>query len=320
MVKIPSIAILIPCYNEESTIFKVVSDFKKVLPQAKIYVYDNFSTDDTARKAKEAGASVIFVRKRGKGNVVRKMFSNIDADLYLMTDGDGTYNPNDAIEMLNAINQEQADMVVAVRKENSEKAFPLGHKFGNFLFNKMLSLLFGSEFQDVFSGYRAFSKRFVKTFPITSDGFDIEAELSIHALTLSLQCVEIESAYCERPPNSVSKLNTITDGVKILFSVVRLLQENRPLLFFGSLSILLCGISMIIFDPILRLYLETGLVPRVPTLLVSVTIMIASLLSFVSGLILSSLNKTRIEIKKLHYLSMRFKQDREILIKNISRA
>jgi len=260
------------------------------------------------------------VRKRGKGNVVRKMFSNIDADLYLMTDGDGTYNPNDAIEMLNAINQEQADMVVAVRKENSEKAFPLGHKFGNFLFNKMLSLLFGSEFQDVFSGYRAFSKRFVKTFPITSDGFDIEAELSIHALTLSLQCVEIESAYCERPPNSVSKLNTITDGVKILFSVVRLLQENRPLLFFGSLSILLCGISMIIFDPILRLYLETGLVPRVPTLLVSVTIMIASLLSFVSGLILSSLNKTRIEIKKLHYLSMRFKQDREILIKNISRA
>ena len=303
--KIPSVAVLIPCYNEESTISKVVTDFKEVLPLAKIYVYDNRSTDKTAQKAKEAGASVVFVKKRGKGNVVRKMFSNIDADLYIIVDGDSTYNPKDAVTMLDTIVKEQVDMVVAARQEDSEKAYPIGHKFGNYMFNKMLAILFGSEFQDIFSGYRAFSRRFVKTFPITSDGFDIEAELSIHALSLSLPCVEIPSPYFERPENSASKLSTVRDGFKILFSIIRLVQENRPLLFFGSIAFILCVISLAIFDPILQTYLKTGFVPRIPTLLISVAIMIAAFLSFGCGLILNSLSKTRIEIKKLHYLSIK---------------
>lgn len=301
-VKIPSVAVIIPCFNEEKTIFNVVSEFKKVLPKALIYVYDNCSTDSTFEEASKAGAVVVKSRKKGKGNVVRKMFSDINADIYLMVDGDDTYNAADSIRMLDIIRDERVDMVIAARCEVSEKAYRLGHKWGNQLFNWTLKILFNSGFTDVFSGYRAFSKRFVKTFPITSNGFDIETELSIHALTLDLPCVEIASEYKERPENSYSKLSTFKDGFKILLCIIRLFKENRPLLFFGSISLVLFFLSIILSYPLIINFLETGLVPRLPTAVLSTGTMMVSFLSLVCGLILDSLSQARIEIKKLHYL------------------
>ena len=301
-VKIPSVAVLIPCYNEEKTIFNVVTKFKEVLPKASIYVYDNCSTDNTFSEAEKAGAIVVKSHKKGKGNVVRKMFSDVNADIYLMVDGDDTYSAKDAVSMLDLIRNEQMDMVIGARKEVSQNAYRNGHKFGNKLFNWILKLLFNSEFQDIFSGYRAFSRRFVKTFPVTSNGFDIETELSIHALTLSLPCAEIESNYYERPQDSHSKLNTFKDGFKILWSIIRLLRENRPLMFFGTISLLLFMLSLGLAYPILMTFLETGLVPRIPTAILSTGIMMCSFLSLTCGLILNSLSQARIEIKKLHYL------------------
>lgn len=301
-VKIPSVAVLIPCFNEEKTIFNVVTKFKEVLPKASIYVYDNCSTDHTFSEAAKADAIVVKSHKKGKGNVVRKMFSDVNADIYLMVDGDDTYSAEDAVSMLDLIRNEQMDMVIGARKEVSQNAYRNGHKFGNKLFNWILKLLFNSEFQDIFSGYRAFSRRFVKTFPVTSNGFDIETELSIHALTLSLPCAEIESNYYERPQDSHSKLNTFKDGFKILWSIIRLLRENRPLMFFGTISLLLFMLSLGLAYPILMTFLETGLVPRIPTAILSTGIMMCSFLSLTCGLILNSLSQARIEIKKLHYL------------------
>ena len=306
-VQIPRVAVIIPCYNEGNTIFDVVRNFKEVLPSATVYVYDNCSSDDTYVQAEQAGAVVATSRKRGKGNVVRKMFSDIDSDIYLMVDGDGTYSPKDAVKMLDLIRNEQMDMVIAARKEISSEAYPGGHKIGNKLFNLILKLLFGSEFKDIFSGYRAFSKRFVKSFPITSNGFDIEAELSIHALTLSLPCTEIDSDYFVRPPNSYSKLSTFKDGFKILWSIIRLLRENRPLMFFGTISLILFLLAMGLAYPILLTFLETGLVPRLPTAVLATGITMCSFLSLTCGLILNSLAQTRIEIKKLHYLNYSLK-------------
>lgn len=305
--KIPSISVLIPCYNEGNTIFDVVQNFKETLPYATIYVYDNCSNDNTYSQAEKAGAIVVTSRKRGKGNVVRKMFSDINSDIYIIVDGDGTYSAKDAVRMLELVHNEQMDMVVAARKEISNKAYPNGHKIGNKLFNLILKLLFGSEFKDIFSGYRAFSKRFVKTFPITSNGFDIEAELSIHALTLSLPCTEIDSDYYVRPPNSHSKLNTFKDGFKILWSIIKLLRENRPLMFFGMISLVLFLTAIGISYPILSTFLETGLVPRLPTAVLATGITMCSFLSLTCGLILNSLAQTRIEIKKLHYLKYSLK-------------
>lgn len=302
LIKIPSVAVIIPCFNEEKTIFDVVTQFKKVLPRASIYVYDNCSTDNTFAEASKAGAIVVKSRKRGKGNVVRKMFSDINADMYLMVDGDNTYNAEDAVKMLDSIKDEQMDMVIAARREVSEKAYRLGHKCGNRLFNWTLKILFNSEFTDVFSGYRAFSKRFVKTFPITSNGFDIETELSVHALLLDLPCIEINSEYRERPEDSFSKLSTFKDGFKIMLCIIRLLKENRPLLFFGGISFILFLIATTLSYPIFTHFLETGLVPRLPTAVLSTGIMMISFLSLTCGMILDSLTQARIEIKKLHYL------------------
>jgi len=306
-VRIPSVAVLIPCFNEESTIFNVVRKFKEVLPCASVYVYDNCSTDNTFFEAKRAGAIVVKSRKRGKGNVVRKMFSDVNADIYIIVDGDDTYSAEDSVKMLNIIREEHMDMVVAARNEISDKAYPVGHKWGNKLFNFTLKLLFNSEFKDIFSGYRAFSKRFVKTFPITSSGFDVEAELSIHALTISLPCAEIDSDYRERSENSYSKLSTFKDGFKILWSIMRLLKENRPLLFFGSISLMLFLLAIGLAYPIISTFLETGLVPRLPTAVLSTGIIMISFLSLTCGLILNSLSQARIEIKKLHYLQYNIK-------------
>ena len=298
-----SIAVLIPCYNEAETITNVVRSFKKYLPNAIVYVYDNCSEDETAKRAKEAGAIVTIAKDRGKGNVVRRMFADVDADIYIMVDGDSTYSAYDAPKMVEIIKNSSADMVVAARKERSESAYREGHKFGNKLFNFILKVLFNSTFSDIFSGYRAFSKRFVKTFPVMTNGFDIEAELSIHALTLSIPFAEIESAYFERPANSQSKLNTFKDGAKILFNIINLLKETRPLFFFGMISLLMCLLSVGIAYPIIGTFIETGLVPRLPTAVLSMGIMLISFLSLTCGLILDSISQGRMETKKLHYLS-----------------
>lgn len=297
-----TIAVLIPCYNEAETIGTVVRDFRHFIPQASIYVYDNCSDDDTGIIAKEAGAIVVLAKDRGKGNVVRRMFADVDADFYIMVDGDSTYSACDAPKMLEMVQKSEADMVVAVRKERSENAYRSGHKLGNSLFNFILKILFHSNYSDIFSGYRAFSKRFVKTFPVMTNEFEIEAELSIHALTLSMPVVEIESEYFERPANSHSKLSTFRDGAKILFSIMRLLRENRPLFFFGIIALILGIASVVMAYPIIKTFAETGLVPRLPTAVLSMGVMLTSLLSLVCGLVLDSISQGRIEGKKLHYL------------------
>jgi glycosyltransferase involved in cell wall biosynthesis len=280
----------------------VVTEFKKYLPNASIYVYDNCSEDNTAEIAKTAGATVVTAKIRGKGNVVRKMFADIDADIYIMVDGDATYAAADAPSMIRTLIEEKVDMVVAVRREKSEAAYRLGHKFGNRLFQFILRVLFNSTFRDVFSGYRVFSKRFVKAFPVMSNGFDIEAELSIHALTLDIPWAEINSDYRERPVNSFSKLNTIKDGIKILLSIIKLLKETRPLFLFGAIFMTLflfsCGISY----PVIITFLETGLVPRLPTAILSTGVMMISFLSLACGIIMDSISQARMEMKKLQYL------------------
>jgi len=297
-----AIAILIPCYNEAGTIADVVSSFKRHLPDAAVYVYDNRSEDNTAEAARNAGATVVSAKIRGKGNVVRRMFSDINADIYVMVDGDSTYNAADSPKMISTLIEEKSDMVIAVRKEKSEAAYRAGHKLGNRVFNYLLEILFNSNFKDVFSGYRVFSRRFVKSFPIMSDGFDIEAELSIHALMLSIPCSEIESDYLERPPNSHSKLSTFRDGFKILISIIKLFRETRPFFFFGVIFIVLFLLSVAISYPVIMTFLETGLVPRLPTAVLSTGIMMISFLSLTCGIILDSVGQTRIELKKLHYL------------------
>jgi glycosyltransferase involved in cell wall biosynthesis len=301
---VKSVAVLIPCYNEENTVAEVVAAFRAHLPGAFIYVYNNCSTDDTAKVAQNAGAIVVNVKNKGKGNVVRKMFADVNADVYVMVDGDLTYAVADAPKMIDLLISSDVDMVVAVRKEQSANSYRSGHKIGNKLFNFILKALFNSTFNDIFSGYRVFSKRFVKTFPVTTNGFDIEAELSIHSLTMSIPFAELESAYAERPPNSYSKLSTFRDGFKILLSILRLLEETRPLLFFGFFSVVLFVISIGISYPILVTFLKTGLVPRLPTAVLSVGIMLLSFLSLTCGLILDSVSKMRTEMKKLHYLML----------------
>ncbi len=298
-----SIAVLVPCYNEAPTIKGVIDSFRAVLPHAEIYVYDNYSDDNTADIAREAGVHVRKVRARGKGNVVRRMFSDIDADLYIMVDGDATYTAEDAPLLIKELQERQADMVIAKRRAESDGSYPSGHALGNRLFNCLLKILFNSYLEDIFSGYRVFTKRFVKTFPVMSNGFDIEAELTIHALTLSIPCSEVSSKYLERPPNSFSKLCTFKDGFRILWSIVLLLKETRPLFFFGIIALILFCLSCGLAAPVIYTFLQTGLVPRIPTAILSVGVMLVAMLSFVCGLILDSISQGRMEIKKLHYLS-----------------
>jgi glycosyltransferase involved in cell wall biosynthesis len=297
-----NIAVLIPCYNEANTMADVVASFKKHLPNAVVYVYDNCSEDDTAEIARNAGAIVVTAKTRGKGNVVRRMFSDVDADIYIMVDGDSTYTAKDAPRMINALIKEKADMVVAVRRERSDSAYRNGHRLGNRIFNRLLKILFHSTFSDIFSGYRAFSRRFVKTFPIMANGFDIEAELSIHALTLAIPCAEIDSDYWERPANSYSKLSTFKDGFKIFVSIMKLLKDVRPLFFFGMIFIALFLLSIGISYPLVMTFMETGLVPRLPTAVLSTGVMMISFLSLTCGIIMDSISQARMEIKKLHYL------------------
>ncbi|MBX3487233.1 MAG: glycosyltransferase [Candidatus Paracaedibacteraceae bacterium] len=296
------LAVLIPCYNEEAAIPSVVKEFQKTLPDAEIYVYDNNSTDKTTEAATKAGAIVRFEPLQGKGNVVRRMFSDIEADIYLMIDGDGSYDIPSAPKMINLLKENNLDMVVGTR-DDSKGVHRAGHAFGNKIFNLILKLCFGGKFSDIFSGYRVFSKRFVKSFPALTRGFDIESEISIHSLELNLPCAEIPTPFHERFEGTHSKLSTVKDGFKILWRILSLLKEVRPFYLFGMISLFFAIVGTGLFIPILSQYLESGLVPKMPTLIVVTGIFVIAALNLFTGIILGSISSTKREIKKLFYLN-----------------
>ncbi|HEX5934605.1 MAG TPA: glycosyltransferase [Pseudorhizobium sp.] len=298
------IAILLPCYNEAGTIGDVVHGFRQALPSARIYVYDNNSTDGTALKAMLAGASVARERRQGKGHVVRRMFADIDADIYIMADGDGTYSPADAEELVRTLITERADMVVGTRRGVLADAGRQGHAVGNRLFNLLYRAVFGRDFTDIFSGYRAFSRRFVKSFPAVSGGFEIETEMSVHASRLKLPVSEIELHYGRRPEGSHSKLSTFRDGARILWMFAMLMKETRPFAFFGLISAGIMAASVGFMLPVLAEYFQTGLVHRMPTWVLSMALMMASLLTFTAGLILDSVSRARSEQLRLAYVNV----------------
>lgn len=287
------IAVLIPCYNESRTVEKVVRDFKRALPEATIYVYDNNSTDGTAELALKAGAVVRQERMQGKGSVIRRMFREIDADCYIMTDGDDTYPAEYAPEMVRLVLEEQADMVVGDRLSSTyftENKRPF-HNFGNELVRVSINRLFGSDIKDIMTGYRAFSYAFVKTYPVLAKGFEIETDMTIHAITRNMLVRNVVVEYRDRPTGSVSKLNTYKDGAKVLMTIARMYRNYKPFAFFGLLSLLLFVVSLLFFVPVLLEYFATGLVPRFPTLIVCMFGLMASLQLFVAGLILSTLQE-----------------------------
>ncbi len=296
------VAVLVPCYNEEATAGTVVGDFRKALPRATIYVYDNGSTDSTSAAARAAGAVVMKEPLRGKGNVVRRMFADIEADIYILVDGDDTYDATAAPELLRRLLSEQLDMVNAARRSDEKAAYRPGHRFGNAFFTKTVSAIFGRRFDDILSGYRVFSRRFVKSFPALSRGFEIETELTVHALELRMPVAEVETAYKERPIGSESKLSTFRDGFRILATIVRLMKEERPLLFFSIISAVLATSALILAYPLLITYLQTGLVPRFPTAILASAIMVLAFLALTCGFILDSVAHGRAEIKRLRYL------------------
>lgn len=295
------IAVLIPCYNESKTIEKVICDYKKVLPDADIYVYDNNSTDGTDEIAKKTGAIVRYEYKQGKGNVIRSMFRDIDADCYLMIDGDDTYPCEKAKEMCDYILNGQADMVIGDRLSSTyfqENKRPF-HNFGNMLVRYLINTLFNSNVKDIMTGYRAFSYEFVKTFPILSKGFEIETEMTIHSLDKNLLLKEIPIEYRDRPSGSVSKLNTFSDGFKVLKTIMRLFKEYKPMIFFGLISIIFFILSFMLATPVFFEYFKTGLVPRFPTLIVSGFLMTVSILMLVCGIILEVVVKKHRQLFEL---------------------
>lgn len=287
------IAVLIPCYNEGKTIEKVVTDFREVLPEATIYVYDNNSTDDTAVIAEQAGAVVRHEYQQGKGNVIRRMFREIDAECYIMTDGDDTYPAEFAPEMVNRVLMKNVDMVVGDRLSSTyftENKRPF-HNFGNSLVRKSINVMFKTNIKDIMTGYRAFSYQFVKSFPVLSKGFEIETEMSIHAVDKNMFVDNVIIEYRDRPEGSESKLNTYSDGMKVLMTIARLFKNYRPMMFFGIISLILALISVGFFIPILVEFTQTGLVNRFPTLIVCGFVMVAALLSFFAGLILQTIRQ-----------------------------
>lgn len=296
------LAVLIPCYNEEASIASVVTHFKAELPHAKIYVYDNNSTDLTVSKAKAAGAIVRHETRQGKGHVVRRMFSDIEADVYVMVDGDDTYDASAAKAMVAKLIDEQLDLVNGSRQSKVQESFRFGHRFGNYFLTGLIASFFGNRFSDVLSGYKVFSRRFVKSFPVFSEGFEIETELTVHALQLRMPVSEVETQYKERPENSESKLRTFSDGFRILKCISYLFKEEKPLPFFGGLGFLFALTSLGIFYPVLIEYLETSQVPRFPTAILSSALMLVSFLCFFCGVILDTQAKARKELKYLFYL------------------
>ncbi len=299
-----NIAVIIPCHNEEVAISSVVRDFRNALPSAAIYVYDNKSTDRTAELAAQAGAIVGFEPFPGKGNVMRRMFSDIEADVYVLVDGDDTYDSSAAPGMVRELLDGQLDMVNGIRVSTQKDAYRFGHRFGNVMLTQMVATTFGKQFTDMLSGYRVFSRRFVKSFPALAKGFEIETELTVHALELRMKIAEVPAPYKERPEGSASKLNTLRDGVRILRTIVELIKEERPVWFFGGISLGLAILSLVLAAPVFAEYWQTGLVPRFPTAILSASIMLLAFLSLTCGFILDSVTRARQELKRLAYLAI----------------
>jgi glycosyltransferase involved in cell wall biosynthesis len=299
----PRVAVLVPCFNEEAAVATVVADFRKALPSAEIFVYDNNSSDRTVAVAREAGAQVRSERRQGKGHVVRRMFADIDADIYVLVDGDATYDAASAPRMIDALLSDHLDMVVGFRVDQVAAAYRPGHRTGNWMLTSFLTSVFGQAFRDILSGYRVFSRRFVKSFPVLSDGFEIETELSVHALELALPVAEIETPYYARPEGSFSKLSTWRDGFRILGTILKLYRSEKPLRFFTAIGIFLTLVSISLAIPVVVTFLEEGLVPRLPTAVLSMGLMILAMLSVSSGLVLDTVTRGRREMKLLAYLS-----------------
>jgi glycosyltransferase involved in cell wall biosynthesis len=300
----PNIAVLIPCFNEEAAVAQVVAEFRAALPAASIYVYDNNSTDRTAEVARAAGAIVRAERLQGKGNVVRRMFADIEADIYVLVDGDATYDAASAPKMVRALLDGPLDMVNGVRVTEVKEAYRPGHRFGNWFLTSCAAWIFGNRFTDMLSGYRVLSRRFVKSFPALSAGFETETELTVHALELRMPVAEIATPYRSRPPGSASKLSTFRDGLRILFMILRLLKEERPLSFYAAIASVLAALSIGLSIPVLVEFLRTGLVPRLPTAVLSTGLMLLACLSLASGLVLDTVTRGRREAKRMRYLAI----------------
>jgi glycosyltransferase involved in cell wall biosynthesis len=298
------IAVLIPCFNEEIAIPRVVAGFRAVLPGAEIFVYDNNSSDRTRSVAELAGATVRSETQQGKGHVVRRMFADIDADVYFLVDGDDTYDASAAQEMLRLLLEERLDMVTGVRVTDAASAYRPGHRFGNAALTGMVRRVFGKRITDMLSGYRVFSRRFVKSFPALANGFETETEFTVHALELRLPVGEVRTIYKQRPAGSTSKLSTWRDGFRILRTILLLVQRERPLMFFSTVGAALFVASIILAMPLIATFLETGLVPRLPTAILATGLALLSFLSFASGLILDTVSRGRLEAKRLAYLAL----------------
>jgi glycosyltransferase involved in cell wall biosynthesis len=309
-IKPPRIAVILPCYNEEAAIGKTVRDFRAALPDAKVYVYDNNSKDHTADVAREAGAIVRNEPRQGKGNVMRRMFADVEADIYVLADGDDTYDASVAPALIQKLTSEELDLVTGRRIHTAADAYRAGHVLGNKMLTGLTALMFGIELKDMLSGYRIMSRRFVKSFPFTAEGFGIETELTVHAVRLLMPMAEVDTSYKERPPGSVSKLSTYRDGFKILFTIAHLIREERPLFFFSTIAALLVAIASVLAYPLLIVFLHTHLVPRLPTALLATALVIIAFLSVMSGFILDTVTRGRWESKRMAYLSFRGPQDR----------
>ena len=299
----PTLAVILPCYNEQAAIAQTIADFRAALPSARIYVYDNNSSDKTADVARAAGAIVRTERMQGKGNVVRRMFADVEADIYIMADGDATYEAAAAPALVAKLIDENLDMVVAARKSEVEAAYRRGHRFGNAMLTGLLAWFFGRSFSDILSGYRIFSRRFVKSFPVLSAGFEIETEISVHALEMRMPVAEQITAYAARPEGSESKLSTYRDGWRILNTIIRLFRYERPLALFGTIAGVFALMAIILAIPLLLTYLDTGLVPRFPTAILATGLVILSALNGMCGLILDTVVRGRLEVRRLAYLS-----------------
>ena len=298
------IAVIIPCYNEEAAIAQTVKDFHAALPMADIYVYDNNSSDDTAARAREAGAVVRNETRQGKGNVVRRMFADVEADVYVLVDGDDTYDASVAPSLVAQLIEGGYDIVSGRRIAIAKDAYRAGHVLGNKLLTGLTALMFNVRLLDMLSGYRIMSRRFVKSFPFTAEGFGIETELTVHAVRLLMPMIEVDTKYKERPEGSVSKLSTYRDGFKILFTIVSLVREERPFIFFGGIFILLAFVSLLVGAPVIVEFIHTGLVTRQPSALLAAALMIVAFLALFSGLILDTVTRGRWELKRMGYLAI----------------
>ena len=300
----PRIAVIIPCYNEAVAIPLVVADFRAALPEATIFVYDNNSQDGTAEVARAAGAIVRRETLQGKGNVIRRSFADVDADIYVLVDGDDTYDAARAPEMVALLRREGLDMVNGARVTDIEKAYRPGHRLGNLVLTGMVRMVFGNRISDMLSGYRVFSRRFVKSFPALAGGFETETEFTVHALDLKMPVGEVMTAYKDRPAGSTSKLRTYSDGVRILRTIVVLVKEERPLQFFSICGLVLLVLAILLGGPVVSEFLRTGLVPRLPTAVLAMGLVLIAALSFACGLVLDSVSRGRKEVKRLAYLSI----------------